>query len=437
VADVNQLTFGLLNPLFASGISALACLLGLILATQALGVSGRARLRLLVYASIALGGCGIWAAQLVGMLGFSVPVSMLRYAPPPLAASFGFAVLGTGAGLAVACTGRTRFARLFIGGMLIAGATAGSNEMLLQAIRVGGTVSVERNVVGASVAAAAVTAGILVSLLVSVRRLWVAIVASVLLGLVITVTHYVAMTGVQVRLGVAHTAIEGVSPILLFAGVILFSTTVLALLWFFAAGTATRHDLRAVFAATHRPAEIEPRVIEEVTARIALGTGYVVQEMTDTPPTRRPTGPRATPGATPWRTMPAWESVAMAVNGRTSAGSRTNTRASIPWVANPPVPVEPSVSPVSSVDDTDVHGLGAALINAAAISARLDAVGPGPSGFTTMDSPSPIAEPGADAAMGDVVVLTEASPDVEAAPESDPDDPQELPKRSRWRNRRR
>jgi NO-binding membrane sensor protein with MHYT domain len=433
VADVNQFNYGMLNPLFASGISALSCLLGLILATQALGARGRSRLRLLVYASIAFGGGAIWVAEVVGFLGFSVPDSLLRYAPAPLAASFGTAVIGAGAGLTIACTGRTRFVRLLFAGALIAAAMAGSHELLLQSIRVGGTISVPPDVLGASVLAAAVTAGITVTLLVAVRRLWVALVASALLGVAITVTHYLTMTGVGVRLGVAHAAIDGLTPILLFAAVILFSTTVLALLWFFGAGAATRRDLQAIFASTHRPAEIEPRMIEEVTARIALGTGYVVQEPVETPPTRPPTGPRATPVPMPWRTMPAWESAAMAVNGRKSAGNRVNARPAVPWVANPPVPVEP---PVSTMDDTDVHGLGAALINAAVIRARLDAVVPGPSGFSTVDNAVTAATPAAEEAMGVVAVLTEASP--APAPDVTPDvNPAAPARRSRWRNRRR
>ena len=428
MADVNQLTYGLLNPLFASAISALSCLLGLVLATQALGASGRARLRLLAYASIALGGGGIWVAQVVGFLGFSVPDSMLRYAPAPLAASFGMAIVGTGAGLAIACTGRTRFVRLLSGGVLIAVATAGSDGLLLQSVRVGGTIDVRRDILGATVLAAAITAGITVALLVAVRRLWVALVASALLGLAITVTHYLTMTGVEVRLGVTHTTIAGLAPILLFAAVILFSTTVLAMLWFFAAGTATRRDLQAVFASTHRPVEIEPRMIEEVTSRIALGTGYVVQEPAETPPTRPPTGPRATPTGTPWRRMPAWESAAMAVNGRKSAGNRDNARPNVPWVANPPIPVEPVVS---TMDDTDVHGLGAALLNAAAIRAQLDAVAAGPSGFATVDGPTLAAEE----AMGDVAVLTGAEPVPDPADSTT--DPAAPARRSRWRNRRR
>jgi NO-binding membrane sensor protein with MHYT domain len=366
VADVEHLTYGVINPLFATGMAALGDLLGLILATTALARTGRARRRLLVYAALAFGGSGVWVPTMVALLGFSVPPSVLRYAPEPLAVSFGVAILGVGAGLAVACTGRIRFVRLLTGALLIGAAIVGTNVALIGSVRVGGTISLDGNLFAASMATATVTAGITVSLLVTVRRLWVALVAAVLLGMAITATHYLMMAAVQVRLGVEHTRIEGITPILLFAAVILFSTTVLAMLWFFSVGTATRRDLQAIFAHPHRAIDIEPWMIEEVTARIAA----VEQQLA--PASRQPT-PRPTPTISPlWRTVPT---AAMATNSRTARADRANARTPVPWVANPPVPIEPAAAArVSTVDDTEVNGLGAALINAARLGEALDRI---------------------------------------------------------------
>jgi NO-binding membrane sensor protein with MHYT domain len=438
VADVDHFTYGLFNPLFALGTSALACLLGLILATQALGHVGRARFRLLVYASLALGGGGLWVADVAALLGFSVPDSELRYASAPLAASFGVAVVGVGAGLAVICTGRMRLVRLLVGGFLVAAAMNGTHMLALTSVRIGGTLSVEPDTFLWSAAAAIVTSGLVVWMLVALRHLWVALMSALLLASAITATHYLTMTGVRVRLGVEHAPIQGISPILLSTSMLLFSTTVLAILWFFAAGTATRRDLEAIFAAPHRPIDIEPWMIEEVTARIAFGTTPAPDDARVGPlPTRLP--PTTAPS---WRSLPAQNSVAMAVNGRTGLSIHGNAR-SVGWVANRPVPAEPS----TTVDDTEVHGLGAALVNSAQLVAALGAAGTGvgngvaensaadrsPAKSTTVDS--------AVAAAG-VAVLTDPVPADAVPAESAPADPASeeeppLPKRSRWRNRRR
>jgi NO-binding membrane sensor protein with MHYT domain len=460
MADVEHLTYGLVNPLFALGMAALGNLLGLILATKARGHTGRSRLRLLVYASIAFGGTGIWVPSVVAMLGFSVPDYVLRYALQPLAASFGIAVIGVAAGLAIACTGRTRALRLLLGGLLIGAAIAGTNLALVMSVRVGGAVSLRDNLFAASVGAALVTAGLVVGLLAGLRRLWVALAAATLLALAVTTTQYLTSAAIRVELGVAHPGIAGVEPILLFAVVILLSTTTLALLWFFSVGTATRSDLRAVFA-THRTIEIEAWMIEEVTSRIAA---------TDLAPPSTPASARRRPA---WATAAMVSNgAAMATNARPSRTDRANTRTPVPWVSNP-TPVEPAADERSSTtDDTDVIGLGAALYNAARITEALNeaATERGAPVFdlpnrtpSTSDRPTsdrytsdrtasglPIRgrtavqpEPATvdSTAGGDVAVLTEVEPDPAPLPEGTSEEPAEAPKgsgrRGRWRNRRR
>ena len=457
MADVEHLTYGLVNPLFALGMAALGNLLGLILATKARGHTGRSRLRLLVYASIAFGGTGIWVPSLVAMLGFSLPDYMLRYAPQPLAASFGIAIVGVGAGLAIACTGRTRALRLLLGGLLIGAAIAGTNLALVMSVRVGGTVSLRDNLFAISAGAAVATAGLVVGLLAGVRRLWVALTAAAVLALAVTATHYLTSAAIRVEVGVAHLGIAGIEPILLLAVVIMLSTTALALMWFFSVGTATRSDLRAVFA-TQRTIEIEAWMIEEVTSRIAAAELAA-------PPT----------APTPSRRRPAWATAAMvsngaamATNGRPSRTDRANTRTPVPWFANP-APVEPAADERwLATDDTEVHGLGAALINAARITEALNqaATEHGAPVFDlparkppTSDRPASNAsdrtasglpirgrtgvkpEPATVDSMagGDVAVLTEVEP--APAPETTLDEPADAPtgsaRRGRWRNRRR
>src|SRR5262249_13413158 len=103
----------------------------------------------------------------------------------------------------------------------------------------------------------------------------------------------------------------------------------------------------------------------EVTARIAA-TGEPVL------PSRQP-APRPAPAISPlWRTVPT---AAMATNVRAGRGDLANARTPVPWIANPPVFVEPAASArASTVDDTDVHGVGAALNNAARTGEALDPI---------------------------------------------------------------
>src|SRR5262249_56262151 len=102
--------------------------------------------------------------------------------------------------------------------------------------------------------------------------------------------------------------------------------------------------------------------------RIAVGMTLVTDEPAVAAlPMRRPpsTGPS-------WRSIPTQNSVALAVNGRTSVAIHGNTR-SVRWVANVPVPVEPAAPEASAtVADTAVQGLGAALVNSAQLAAAHD-----------------------------------------------------------------
>ncbi len=111
-------------------------------------------------------------------------------------------------------------------------------------------------------------------------------------------------------------------------------TVLTAMMWFFTVGTATGRDLRAIFDPLDDANQIEPWMIEHVTAQIALTTTGEIPIVTeDGEPTvatgtrvtyvpgwlpiagafaapipgRRAPGPRPTPGITPvWRSMPVW-----------------------------------------------------------------------------------------------------------------------------------
>jgi len=120
VAEVQHFAYGWVNPVVAYIMSVLGCLLGIMLATKAQARTGRRRVRLLIYASIAIGGTGVWQAHVIGLLGFAVPDSVVRYDPLPIAASLGIAIVVVGGGLFVAGFGSLHVWRLLVAGALLA-----------------------------------------------------------------------------------------------------------------------------------------------------------------------------------------------------------------------------------------------------------------------------------------------------------------------------
>ena len=96
MAEIHHLAYGWVNPVLAYVMSALGCLLGLLLMTKARARTGRRRVRLLAYAAVAIGGTGIWQMHFIAMLGFDVPATSIRYDPLRTAASLAIAVVVVG-----------------------------------------------------------------------------------------------------------------------------------------------------------------------------------------------------------------------------------------------------------------------------------------------------------------------------------------------------
>jgi len=210
-------------------------------------------------------------------------------------------------------------------------------------------------------------------------------------------------------------------------------------------------------------------MIEEVTTRIAIGTSLTGEETGRRSPAKR--------GRPAWATAAMVSNgAALATNGRPPRTEWANTRTPTPWVSNP-APVEPAATErLSTMDDpTDVHGLGAALINAARISEALNlaATDRGSPMFDLPTRPKstsaqtrsttdrtasglpirgrarvePTPEPATmdGSTGGDVAVLTEVEPEPDEtsdaaepnAAEPTPETAAAKARRGRWRNRRR
>jgi len=269
VAEVHHFAHGWLNPALAYVMAVLGCLVGLLHATKARTRPGRKRVRLLLFATIGIGGTGIWQMHFIAMLGFSVPDSAVRYEPKLLAGSAGMAILVVGCGLFIAGFGTLRGWRLLCAGVLIGIGIAAMHYTGMAAVRVGGAIMYEPMRFVASVLVAIVAATASLWFVVALRGLAATVLAAMIMGAAISGMHYTAMAAVQVRLGLRHDPIVGVDPMMLVAPIVLLGGAAIAMLAFFTFGASTVRDLRLIYAAEGGEGSepIEPWMIHEVLAR--------------------------------------------------------------------------------------------------------------------------------------------------------------------------
>ena len=399
LAEVNHFVFGPVSLVLAFLSAALGCLLGIILATRSQKFTGRRRVRLLLYASISLGVTGIWQAKVVALLGLDVPATILRYDPMLLAASLAVALVASAGGMFLLGYGRTGFWRLLAAGVLFGGAVVCAHALVMRSLRLGGAVTFNPVLVLVSVALAMGVASALLWFMLGTRGLRAALGASAGTGLAICAAHYVGEAAIQVNLG-AGTAdrVSGLSSMQVAMLTLILGTVLIAMMWFFTVGTATRRDLHAIFDPLDDSGQIEPWMIEHVTARIALTTTGEIPVLPDDEsvaattaratyvpgsspiaaafagplPGRREVGPRPTPGITPvWRTMPVWGSPEVAPEPSRTWALRNAVAARLTERNNPSelaansrhgdLPT-PSVAPVSPAPGSSAPAVGAASV---------------------------------------------------------------------------
>jgi NO-binding membrane sensor protein with MHYT domain len=297
LTEVHHFAHGWLNPALAYLMAVLGCLVGLLHTTRARSRPGRRRVRMLLYATLAIGMTGIWEMHFIAMLGFAVPGSAVRYDEGLLAASLGLAVVVVGIGLFTAGYGNLRGRRLLGAGVLI----------------------------GLGIAAMHYTG-------------MATILAAMVMGGAISGMHYTAMSAVQVRLGLDHPAIKGVDPMLLVAPIVLIGGAAISMLAFFTFGASTVRDVRLIYEASGELSEpIEPWLIAEVLARTSRPPVAGNAESDAGPVShraRRPRIDRALRNTVVWNGTPVWGSPAQ--RGRAIAPAPTAPSGTAPPRTAPP-----------------------------------------------------------------------------------------------------
>jgi NO-binding membrane sensor protein with MHYT domain len=242
VADVHHFAFGWINPVLAYVLSFLGCLLGLMLAARSRESFGISRVRWLTLAAVAIGGTGIWLMHFMAMLGFDVPDSLVRYNVAITAVSAVFAVVFVALGLFVVGFGQPSFLRIIPGGVLTGLGVAAMHYTGMAAVRTGGMISYDRNLVALSVGIAVVASMVALWFAVVIRGASATVGAAALMGVAVCSMHYTAMAAVRVELVPQQTPLTGVSAFDLLAPISILSCVVISALAYSTIGFSIRQE---------------------------------------------------------------------------------------------------------------------------------------------------------------------------------------------------
>ena len=270
-------TSGWINPVLAFAMATLGCLLAFMLTIKARARPRRGRGRLLGYATVALGGIGIFQTHILAILGFGLRGAAVRYDLLTMLESLGTVIVAVGAGLLLVSVGRRPTTmRLATAATLIGAGMAAAHHVAVSGMRAAGYLYYEPVRFAGSIAIAVLAGCAVCWFLVSLPGLRAAILAASVSGAAICGMHYTAMSAVRGEPGPllavnGSEPITGFPPMVLLGPAVLLGAAGIAMLWFFTVGTSTVDDLNAIFEDPEHSVEIEPWIIEEITTRIALG----------------------------------------------------------------------------------------------------------------------------------------------------------------------
>lgn len=248
MAEVHHFAFGWFNPVAAYLMAFLGSLLGLVCTARARNATvSRRRARWLLFASISIGGGGIWLMHFMAMIGFDVPASAVRYDPLLTAASFVSAVLTVGVGLFIVGFGRRTVPRIALGGAITGCGVVAMHYTGMSAMRVNGVVTYDPGLVGASVAIAVVAATVALWFTVTVRRFGAITGAAAIMGVAVCGMHYTGMAAMRVQLYTAGDGrVDGINPIILVVPITLMTAVALIAMAVSGLAAMTQEEFAAV-----------------------------------------------------------------------------------------------------------------------------------------------------------------------------------------------
>ncbi|MGX7730335.1 MHYT domain-containing protein [Rhodococcus sp. 2H158] len=204
--EMHHFSMGMWVFFLAYATSVVGSFVGLSCARQALiAPTGRGHRRWMAMAALSVGGVAVWLMHFIGMMGFDVPGTAVRYALGPTVFSVALSVGATWFGLwlvssRAAWVNRVpSLVRLFVGGVGMGLAVSLMHYSGMWAIRIQGSLEHDTAFVVASVAIGVVAATVALWLAQAADRWTLRVPAALLMGCAVVALHYTGMAGVRVQ----------------------------------------------------------------------------------------------------------------------------------------------------------------------------------------------------------------------------------------------
>lgn len=226
--------YGWINPLMGFGFALAGSFLGLTCMVHARNIpKGKGRLKWLVFASLAIGGTGIWMMHFIAMIGFSVTGSDVRYDIAITVASLLISIVSVAFGIFVVGAGDPSVAKIAIGGPLTGLGVVTMHYTGMFAVNISGTIHYNMTWVAASAVIAIVAATVALFFTTWVRGRVSLIVAAVTMAVAVCGMHYTGMGAISVTLSNdGKDPVPGADPLLLLMPILVLATLVLISLVF-------------------------------------------------------------------------------------------------------------------------------------------------------------------------------------------------------------
>ncbi|MCG6495960.1 MHYT domain-containing protein [Kitasatospora sp. A2-31] len=203
--------FGWLTPALSYVVACAGAARGLRCMLRGLAATGASRRNRLLTAGAAIGS-GVWTMHFVAMYGFAVDGTELRYDVPLTVLSLLVAVLVPGLGTFAVGHGRHRGLALVTGGLTTGLGVAAMHHLGMAAMRLHGGLRYEAGTVLLSVLIAVGATTVALWAAVTIRTVYAAVGASLLMGLAVSCMHCAAMAAVRVQPEPARTVPGGAAP---------------------------------------------------------------------------------------------------------------------------------------------------------------------------------------------------------------------------------
>ena len=273
MGSTTELGYGWLTPGLSYAMAVLGSALGLRCMVRAIAADGRSRRNWLLTGAASI-GIGIWTMHFIGMLGFAVTGSEVRYDVPLTLLSLLVAILFVGAGAFAVGYGRHRGSSLLLGGLTTGSGVAAMHYLGMYALRLHGTVGYRPVPVAVSVVIAVVASTAALWAGLNVRGPLAAGAAALVMGLAVSSMHYTGMYAVVIALHPGQGPLPGATvtdfifPLAVGLGSALFLTSA------FVALSPTAHRSAAGYdapASNPAPDPTPGAAPEPGTARAAAG----------------------------------------------------------------------------------------------------------------------------------------------------------------------